>query len=343
MVSEKIRFALIGAGSIAGKYVEAFRKVEDANLLGVVTRNPEKAQAFAQANGIQHWAADMESLFGSADVDAVVIATPSGLHGEHTIKAAQFGKHVLCEKPLDITLEKIDAMRGACEKAGVKLGCAFQFRTFEHNQIAYHAIRAGKLGRIYIANAFLKNFRTQQYYDSGAWRGTWALDGGGPFMQQGAHAIDLMVWMMGRARRVFAWTRTVAHDIETEDMGQAIVQYENAAQGLLEASTVVIPGYPNRLEFHGEKGSIILSEAEIIDWQVEGVEKPVLEGASHTSGSSEATAIGTLGHQKLIADFIEAIRQDRRPLVDAESARASVELIQAIYQSARLGKTVEIR
>lgn len=341
MNSEKIRFALIGAGSIAGKYVDAFKKVEGASLVGVVTRTAEKAQAFAEKHNIPHWATDMESLFDSADVDAVVIATPSGLHAEGTIKAAQLGKHVLCEKPLDITLEKIDAMRGACKNAGVKLGCAFQFRTFEHNQIAYETIQSGKLGKVYIANAFLKNFRTQQYYDSGAWRGTWALDGGGPFMQQGAHTIDLMVWMMGRARRVFAWTRTVAHDIETEDMGHAIVQYENQAQGLLEASTVVVPGYPNRIEFHGEKGSIILSEEGIIDWQVEGMEKPLLEGACHSSGSSDPMAIGTLGHQKLIADFIEAIQQDRRPLVCGESARASVELIQAIYESARLGKTVE--
>lgn len=233
-------------------------------------------------------------------------------------------------------------MTAACRKANVKLGCSFQFRTFEHNKIACDAIRLGKLGKIYIANAFLKNYRGQEYYDSGAWRGTWQLDGGGPFMQQGAHTIDLMVWMMGRAKRVCARIKTVAHNIEVEDMGHAIAEYENGTQGLIEASTVVVPGYPNRLEFHGEKGSIILSESEIIDWQVEGMERPVLENPQQPSGSKDPTAIGTVGHQKLIADFVEAIEQDRPPLVTPESARLSVELIQAIYESARLGQSVDI-
>jgi len=195
MAEEKIRFALIGAGNIAAKYVDAFKNIETATLAGVVTRSAAKAEAFAKAHDIAHWATDMETLFGRTEIDAVVIATPSGLHCRGAVEAAKFGKHVLCEKPLDIALERIDAMIDACQNARVQLGCSFQFRTFEHNRIAHQAIRSGKLGKIYIANAFLKNFRTQEYYDSGTWRGTWTLDGGGPFMQQGAHTIDLMVWM----------------------------------------------------------------------------------------------------------------------------------------------------
>jgi len=343
MANKKIGFALIGAGNVAAKYTDAFKNIETGTLAGVVTRTAAKAQAFAETHGITHWATDMETLFGATDIDAVVIATPSGLHSQGAIEAARFGKHVLCEKPLDITLEKIDAMTGACQGAGVQLGCSFQFRTFEHNRIAYEIIQSGKLGRIYIANAFLKNYRTQEYYDSGAWRGTWALDGGGPFMQQGAHTIDLMVWMMGPARRVFAVTSTAAHKIEVEDMGQAVVQYENGAQGVLEASTVIKPGYSNRIEIHGEKGSIILNEAGIVDWQVEGVEKPELESTSYTSGSADPMAIGTFGHEMIIRDFIESIRQRRPPLVPADSARLSVELILAIYESARMGKPVEIK
>ncbi len=343
MANKKIRFALVGAGNVATKYVDAFKNIETGTLDGVITRTAARAQAFAETHGIAHWATDMEALFGRTDVDAVVVATPSGLHSQGAIEAAQFGKHVLCEKPLDITLEKIDAMIDACQNAGVQLSCSFQFRTFEHNRIAHQTIQSGKLGKIYIANAFLKNFRAQEYYNSGAWRGTWALDGGGPFMQQGAHTIDLMVWMMGPARRVFALTNTVAHKIEVEDMGHAVVRYENGAQGLLEASTVVKPGYSNKIEIHGEKGSIILSEEGIVDWQVEGVEKPGLESTSHLSGSSDPMAISSLGHEMIITDFIQAIRERRPPLVPADSARASVELILAIYESARTGKTVEIR
>jgi len=347
MTDGKTRFALIGAGNIAAKYVDAFKNIETAALVGVVTRTAAKAQAFAKTHNIPHWATDVKTLFDATEVDAVVIATPSGLHSQGTIETAKFGKHVLCEKPLDITLEKIDAMTEACRKAKVQLGCAFQFRTFEHNRIAYETIRSGKLGKIYIANAFLKNFRTQQYYDSGPWRGTWTLDGGGPFMQQGAHTIDLMVWMMGRARQVAAFINTAAHKIEVEDMGHAIVRYENGAQGVVEASTVVKPGYPNRIEFHGEKGSIILSESDIVDWQVEGVEEPTLGSTSHTSGSKDPMAIGTLGHEMIIKDFIQSVEQNRPPLVSPDSARLSVELILAIYQSAgsatgKTGRPVEI-
>ncbi|MHC4647409.1 MAG: Gfo/Idh/MocA family protein, partial [Planctomycetota bacterium] len=168
-----------------------------------------------------------------------------------------------------------DAMTAACESVGVKLGCAFQHRTADHNKAAYEAVRSGRLGKIYIANSFLKKYRGQEYYDSAAWRGTWELDGGGPFIQQAAHTLDLMVWMMGRAKSVFAQTATVAHDIEVEDMGHAIVEYEDGARGVLEASTVIKPGYPNRIEIHGEKGSIILTDSEIVDWSVEGLEAPL--------------------------------------------------------------------
>jgi len=343
MSEKNLRFALIGAGNIAEKYADAFKNIDNAELAAVVTRNASRAEAFARAHHIPCWATDIKTLFDRTDIDAVIIATPSGLHGTGAIEAAGFGKHVLSEKPLDITLERIDEMTEACSQAGVKLGCAFQFRTFEHNRIACETIQSGRLGKILIANAFLKNYRSQQYYESGAWRGTWQLDGGGPFMQQGAHVVDLMVWMMGRAKWVFASVDTALHDIEVEDMGHAIVRYENGAQGVLEASTVVKPGYPNRIEIHGEKGSIILTEAGIIDWQLEGVQKPKLQTDDHTSGSADPMAIATAGHKKIIKDFIEAIEQDRDPLVSPESARASVELILAVYQSAKTQSPVQIQ
>jgi predicted dehydrogenase len=251
-------------------------------------------------------------------------------------------KHVLCEKPLDITLERIDAMTAACESASVKLGCTFQHRAAEHNQAAYEAVQSGKLGKIYIANSFLKKFRGQDYYNSAAWRGTWQLDGGGPFIQQAAHTLDLMVWMMGPAKSVLARTATVAHDIEVEDMGHAIVQYANGAQGVLEASTVIKPGYPNKIEIHGEKGSIILTDAEIVDWSVEDLESPQFEAVSNASGTVDPMAIGTRNHEIIIADFAEAIKEDRDPMIPPASARLSVELILALYESARKGEAVQL-
>ena len=342
MANEKVEFVLLGTGNIAGKYVAAANNVPNASITAVVSRTISKAEEFAQKHDIGHFSDSLESLAENLDFDAVIIATPSGLHADGAIRAAKLKKHVLCEKPLDITLEKIDAMTAACESADVKLGCAFQHRTAAHNKAAYEAVQSGKLGKIYIANTFLKKYRGQEYYDSGAWRGTWQLDGGGPFIQQAAHTLDLMVWMMGPAKSVFARTATAAHDIEVEDMGHAIVEYANGAQGVLEASTVIKPGYPNRVEIHGEKGSIILTDGEIVDWNVEGLEAPQFESISNVSGATDPMAIGTQGHERIIADFVEAVRHDREPMIPPASARLSVELILALYQSAREGKTVQL-
>ena len=179
MDNEKIEFALLGAGNIAGKYVAAVNNIPSASIAAVVSRTISKAEQFAKKHGIGHFSDSLESLAQPAHFNAVIIAAPSGLHADGAIAAAKLKKHVLCEKPLDITLEKIDAMTAACESAGVRLGCAFQHRTADHNKAAYEAVRAGKLGKIYIANTFLKKYRGQEYYDSAAWRGTWEFDGGG--------------------------------------------------------------------------------------------------------------------------------------------------------------------
>jgi predicted dehydrogenase len=342
MDNNTIEFVLLGTGSIAAKYVTAVNNVAGASMKAVVSRSSARAEEFASQHGIEHSSDSLESLAQKIDFDAVIISTPSGLHCEGAIEAAKLKKHVLCEKPLDITLEKIDAMAKACESASVKLACAFQHRTADHNRAAYDAVQSGKLGKIYIANTFLKKYRGQDYYDSAAWRGTWDLDGGGPFIQQAAHTLDLMVWMMGPAKYVVASTATVAHDIEVEDMGHAIVKYSNGAQGVLEASTIIQPGYPNKLELHGEKGSIILTDSEIVDWSVEGLEPPQFEAVSNASGIKDPMAIGTQGHERIISDFIEAIQQDREPLVPAASARLSIELILAIYESSKQGKAIQL-
>jgi UDP-N-acetyl-2-amino-2-deoxyglucuronate dehydrogenase len=331
---DNLRFALMGAGNVATKYVEAFKSIDDGELVGVVARNREKLSAFADEHGIRHYAVDLVSLLAETDVDVVIVCTPSGTHADCAIEAAKHGKHVLCEKPLDITIEKIDAMTRACKDAGVKLGCTFQHRTADHNRVVHDLIWDGALGKIYIVNAFLKNFRSQEYYESGGWRGTWDMDGGGPFMQQAAHTVDLVVWMMGGAERVLAMTGTVAHDIEVEDMGHAVVRYENGAQGVLEASTVVKPGYPNKIEIHGEKGTVVLGESGIEVWDVEGVPEPEIASSAAGSGSADPMAIGSQGHERIIRDFIEAVKADREPLVGPASARLSVELILAIYAAA---------
>lgn len=341
-MADNLQFVLMGVGSVGGIYVRALKDIPDAELVGVIDLVPEKLEVFAEEHTIAHKATDLKSMADQVDFDAVIVATPTGVHGECTEQAAALGKHVLCEKPLEITLEKIDDMIEACRDAGVTLGRSYQYRTATHNQAARAAIQAGKLGKIYIADAFLKWWRGQEYYDSSAWRGTWELDGGGPFIQQAAHTVDILVWLMGRPKKVTAWTRTVAHNLKVEDMGHAIVEYENGAQGIIEASTVVKPGFPTRIEIHGEKGSIILGESEIIAWDVEGVEPPAIERNNIITGATDPTGIGTKNHERIIRDFIQAIHEGREPMVDPASARTTSELIAAIYKSSREAKAVQL-
>lgn len=165
--------------------MKAVGDVQDAELVGVVDLVPEKLGAFAKEHNIRHKATNLKGMANQVDFDAMIVATPSGVHGRCTKQAAALKKHVLCEKPLEITLEKIDDMIHACREADVRLGCSYQYRTARHNQATHEVIDSGKLGRIYITDAFLKWWRGQGYYDSSAWRGTWELDGGGPFIQMG--------------------------------------------------------------------------------------------------------------------------------------------------------------
>jgi predicted dehydrogenase len=338
---DTIGYGIIGCGVIAPWHARPLTEfVKGAKLLAVADEVPEKAQAFAEKFNVPHIHTDYRELLARPDIQAVSICTPSGLHGEMVIAAAEAGKHAMTEKPMDIRLERIDAMIEATRRHGTKLGVIFQRRTSPLWKKVRETVQAGKLGRMVLGDAYLKYYRSQEYYNSGAWRGTWALDGGGALMNQGVHLVDQLQWVMGPVVSVFSHADHLVRDIEVEDTTVSVLRFANGAFGVLEGTTSVV-GMDHRLEFHGDQGTITIYGERIEKWQVPGEEMPTFEVEAGAM-AADPTAIGMSGHIIQLQDFIDAIREDRRPMVTGEDGRAAVEIILAVYQSARTGQPVTL-
>lgn len=334
-----MRFGIIGVGMIADFHRRAIENVEGAELVGVFDKFAEAANQFASTHGVPAFES-IDALVKVGGAEAVTIATPSGWHLDPTVEAARAGAHVLCEKPMEITTDRIDQMIAACKKAGVKLGGVLQFRTFEGPRKAKELIDSGKLGRILVADAYIKYYRTQEYYDSAGWRGTWEFDGGGATMNQGVHWVDCIQWLVGVPEWVQASALTVGHTIEVEDVSHAIVKWKEGGQGVIEATTCAKPGFETRIEIHGEKGSIVLEDVRlkkvVIDGEPDYEEAPEGKGG----GYGDPKAISTAGHEAHIRNFVEEVAQGNEPMVTGEEARKSVHLITSIYRSSREGARV---
>lgn len=348
-------FGIIGCGVIAPFHAKGIQNARGARLVAVADIISEKARQFAQEysagengageHGAVAWYKDYQDLLKRDDIQVICICTPSGMHADMAVDAAQAGKHVLSEKPMAITLPQLDRMIAACRKAGVKLGTIFQRRTYESSRQVKQAIEQGKLGKLVLGDAYLKYYRTQEYYNSAGWRGTWELDGGGALMNQGVHGIDLIQWLMGDVESVYARSAALAHDIEVEDTAVAVLQYKNGAFGVIEGTTSVYPGLETRLEIHGEKGTIILEEQTITRWSFIGEEDPGPGAGAveeKAGGSADPAAIATAGHLRQIQDMVDAVRENREPLVNGEEGRKAVEIILAIYESARTRREVRL-
>lgn len=347
--SMKIGFAIVGTGMIAHYHAQAIGAIPDAELIGCYNQNPEKAEKFASEFSCKAFS-NLDEMLADSRVQVVTICTPSGAHLEPGLAAARAGKHLLVEKPLEITLERCDALINACKEAGVHLGSILPSRFSPANVALKNAIDSGRFGRLTLGDTYVKWWRTQEYYDGGGWRGTWALDGGGAYMNQAIHNVDLLSWLMGDVQEVCGLTSTLAHErIEVEDVGTAIVRFKNGALGTLEASTAVFPGLLKKTEIHGSAGSAIVEQDSILLWQFE---KPLPEdaellekygrGNEVTGGAADPKAISFIGHQRQFEDFIAAIRENRAPLIDGHEGRKSVEIILAIYESSKTGQRITL-
>jgi predicted dehydrogenase len=347
-MANKVGFGIVGCGVIAPFHAKAIQETPDAALVAACDPNEDAAKTFAAEHNDLPCYTDLEEMLKRDDVQAVCICTPSGMHSDQAVAAARAKKHVLCEKPLDITLPKIDRMIAACKEEGVKLGGIFQRRTYPASMKVRDAVQSGLLGRMVLGDIYQKFYRSPEYYLSGAWRGTWEMDGGGALMNQGVHGIDLLLWIMGDVKSVIARADHLVRDIEVEDTAAAIITFENGAFGVVEGATSCNPGQEARLELHGDKGTIVLTDAGIVRWAVSKGDKhlaedePIAPQEKRAHGVADPRAISAQGHIALIRDFVDAIENDREPMVTAESARKPVELILAIYEAARTGREVTL-
>lgn len=342
-------FGIVGCGMIAKFHARAIADIKGAKLVSCFNRTIDKANALAAEFGGQP-TDDLAEMLARPDIQIITICTPSGAHMEPAIAAAKAGKHVIVEKPLDVTLKRCDAMIDACAKAGVKLGTIFPSRFHKSSQLLKKAVDEGRFGQLTLGDAYVKWYRTQAYYDSGAWRGTWKLDGGGALMNQAIHSVDLLIWLMGPVVEVTAHTATLAHErIEVEDVAVATIRFANGALGVIEATTAAFPGSLKKIELSGSQGMAVLEEESIIKWQFAKMNKrdqQLLEEMQNRTktggGAADPAAIGHQAHAELFREFIKAVKDDKNPNLDGSEGRRSVELILAIYKSAKTGKTVKL-
>jgi len=342
-------FAIVGTGMISRFHARAIADVRGATLVACCDTAADRAEHFAAEVGCTPYD-NLAKMLADSSVDVVTIATPSGVHMEPAIAAARAGKHVIVEKPLEITLKRCDRIIRECEKNGVKLGTIFPSRFHDSSIQMRKAIDQGRFGRLTMGDAYVKWFRTQEYYDSGAWRGTWKLDGGGALMNQAVHTVDLLSWLMGPVEEVQAQTATLAHKrIEVEDVAVATLRFKNGALGVIEATTAAYPGYLKRIELHGSEGSAVLEEEDIKVWDFAkkrrgdaALLQAMQSSKSSGGGAADPTAIGHHGHTHQFRDFVKAIRTDGTPAVDGQEGRKAIEIILAIYKSAQTGKLVKL-
>jgi predicted dehydrogenase len=340
-----LNFALIGAGNIGKVHAMALSHVPEARITVICNRTEATGRPLAEKYGAV-WVANYADAVTRPEVDVVAIGTPSGTHMEIAVAAAEAGKHLLVEKPLDISLSRIDRLLDTVQRAGVKLACIFPLRFAVGVHQTRAALEAGRLGRLTLADVHVKWYRPQKYYD-GNWRGTWALDGGGALINQSIHNIDLMQWLVGPVESVFGRTATLAHQMETEDTASAVLTFKNGALGVIQGATSCWPGDPARVELHGDKGTIVLEEGRIVAWKLAdappGEAEAMLALADQQgSGASDPTAIGFEMHRRQVVDLIQAIRENRPPAIDGAEGRRAVEIIRAIYRSAETGRVVKL-
>ncbi len=344
---KNIGVAVIGLGR-GMSHVKVMHAAQGAELLAVCDINKELVEKVAADYGCDAYT-DYLEMAKRDDIDLISVCTPSGMHCDMAMELANAGKHVLSEKPLDINLERIDNTVKLFEEKGLQLGCIFQNRLAESNQLMKKAVEAGRLGKLTLATAHVKWYRDDAYYlKNGGWRGTWKLDGGGSLMNQSVHTIDLMQWMMGPVKSVVGVSNIWSHKIEAEDMGVALVKFESGAFGTVVGSTATYPGFGTALEIHGVDGGLCMRDNAIISWKLrdntETEEDDMLAkfaGAKKKkTGSSDPNAIEGDTTFMQIQDMIYAVRDKRPPLIPGRDGRRAVEIILAIYKSAQSGQEV---
>jgi len=336
-----IHVGILGGGGISETHARAASEIEGVKVEAISGQNPEKIKALAQRYGAAVAFTNVDALLRHRPLDAVLIGSPSGLHAEQGIAAARSGLHVMTEKPIDVTTERADALIEACADAGVKLGVFFQDRFAPDLVRLKKALDDGALGRPLLASARVKWWRPPEYYGRSRWRGKRALDGGGAVMNQGVHTVDLLLWLLGDVRRVFARQATALHAIEVEDVLVATLEFESGALATFEATTAAFPGYPRQLELSGSEGTVIVQQDRIASADLRTPRADLAGGEASTNLAASSPIVSDVrGHKAALEDFLRAVKDGGEPRCNGAEGRRSVELVEALYRSAATDQPV---
>lgn len=341
-----MKFGIIGAGMIGKFHAKAIAAMTGGELISVLSLRAESAEKLANEFGAKAYT-DIDAFLADPELEIVTVGTPSGAHLDPVLAALNAGKHVICEKPLEITTERIDQLIAAAEKNGKTLSAVLNRRFHPGMDAFKKAATEGRFGKLTSASAYVKWFRDQAYYDSADWRGTWALDGGGALMNQSVHTVDALLYLVGPAKSVQAITACLAHErIEVEDIVVATVEFQNGALGVVECSTCAWSkdGHPARLQLSGTEGSVFLADESFETWDFRN-EKPedalirstLMRGQEAGLGANDPSAINFYQHQRNFEEVVQAIQEGRECKTNAAEARKAIELIGAIYESAQNG------
>jgi UDP-N-acetyl-2-amino-2-deoxyglucuronate dehydrogenase len=350
--AHRLRFGILGCGVIGPHHARALADLSGAELVAVADTGPQRAEKLAGEFGCSSYST-LDEMLSGADLDAVCVCTPSGMHAEHAISALRAGKHVVIEKPVDVTLAAADRLLAEQRASGKKATVVSQHRFDAATLAVRDAVGDGCFGRLTLGSAEVRWWRSQAYYDSGGWRGTRELDGGGVLINQAIHSVDLLQWLMGPVVEVAAYSGLLAHErIEVEDTAAAVLRFEGGAIGTIVATTAAFPGLSARIAVNGDRGSAVIDDDQLTYFHAAdaygGGENQADEVLKRYGGPSTAPGAGSdpgclsMAHRDQLADFVEAVKHDREPSVTVEEGRKPLAIIAAIYESARTGKSVRI-
>lgn len=343
-MSKKIGYAVVGLG-VGQNHAKAAHNSKNAQLVAVCDLIQEKLDSVKKfAPEVQTYI-EYDEMLKNDDIDIISICLPSAMHAEFSIKAMEAGKNVLIEKPIDITVEAAEAIEEARIRTGMKAGVVHQNRNNTNIKPIYDAIWGGKIGKVILGDFAVKWHRSQEYYDNGGWRGTWSMDGGGSLMNQAVHTVDLMQWLMGDVESVTSHMGIYNHDIETEDLTMSIVKFKSGAVANFISSTCIFnPHTGTAIRVYGSNGSIEADSDELQTWQFmdadENEEKEMLEKYSGNGTAVSNDPSLCLGHASMVENMISAVMNDHDPQIMPLEAIKSVRIVNAIYESAKTGKTV---